>query len=67
MIFPALGKGRDPPILQQQSTDPWRSHGDTIERLESLSLQLVTALVEGQQIETSHRQSARQPRGFTLG
>ncbi|MET0248344.1 MAG: cobaltochelatase subunit CobN [Sphingobium sp.] len=35
--------GARPPVLAEMSDDPWRTHGDTIERLELLA----SALVEG--------------------
>ncbi len=34
--------GPRPPVLQHLSDHPWRSHGDTIERLEMLALELVS-------------------------
>ena len=33
--------GTRPPILAMQSDDPWRSHGDTVERIELLAAKLV--------------------------
>jgi cobaltochelatase CobN len=38
-------EGLKPPMLVAVSDDPWRSHGDTIERLELLALRLVDGVV----------------------
>ncbi|MDI9408922.1 MAG: cobaltochelatase subunit CobN [Candidatus Pacebacteria bacterium] len=54
-------KGAKPDLLQQQTTDPWRSHGDTVERLELLSLSLVSDLIQGARAEslTAHLPQTR--------
>ncbi|GGB54666.1 cobaltochelatase subunit CobN [Roseibium aquae] len=41
--FSAAWEGPSPDVLQAVSQAPWRSNGDTVERLELLALQLVAA------------------------
>lgn len=40
-LFGEPWAGPRPPILEQLSRDPWRTHGDTRERLEALALALI--------------------------
>ena len=43
--FAAPWRGARPALLEERTGDPWRSNGDTVERLESLALDLVAGRV----------------------